>query len=83
MEGLTISSDGKKLYTLLQSATRQDGGSNAATRRYTRLLQYGLSPDSPTPAYEAECVDLVSDDEGYTSGIDTLLRGIHSPMGEF
>ncbi|OIW34207.1 outer membrane autotransporter [Coniochaeta ligniaria NRRL 30616] len=53
-EGLTISSDGKKLYTLLQSAARQEGGSNAATRRYTRLLQYGL--DSPTPVYEAEYV---------------------------
>jgi hypothetical protein len=55
-EGLTISSDGKKLYTLLQSAARQEGGSNAATRRYTRLLQYSLGGDSPTPVYEAEYV---------------------------
>jgi hypothetical protein len=55
-EGLTISSDGKKLYTLLQSAAWQEGGSNAAKRRYTRLLQYGLDSDKPTPVYEAEYV---------------------------
>lgn len=55
-EGLTISSDGKKLYTLLQSAARQEGGSNTATRRYTRLLQYALDSGKPTPVYEAEYV---------------------------
>jgi hypothetical protein len=53
-EGLTVSSDGMKLYALLQSATHQDGGSNAATRRHTRLLQYALDSNKATPVYEAE-----------------------------
>ncbi|KAB5511671.1 outer membrane autotransporter [Coniochaeta sp. 2T2.1] len=55
-EGLTISTDGKKLYTILQSAARQEGGSSSSTRYYTRLLQYALGGDSPTPVYEAEYV---------------------------
>ncbi|KAK2613018.1 hypothetical protein QQS21_000947 [Conoideocrella luteorostrata] len=41
-EGMTISPDGKSLFVLLQSATRQDGGQSSSTRRYTRLLQYAV-----------------------------------------
>jgi uncharacterized protein YhjY with autotransporter beta-barrel domain len=47
-EGLAISPDGKTLSALLQSSARQDGGDNAATRYYTRLLTYDISnPDAP------------------------------------
>ncbi|KAK3356453.1 outer membrane autotransporter [Lasiosphaeria hispida] len=42
-EGLTASPDGKWLYVLLQSAGRREGGSNSATRLYTRLLRYSTS----------------------------------------
>jgi hypothetical protein len=42
-EGLSLSPDGKTLFVALQSATRQDGGTNAATRDNTRLFTYDLS----------------------------------------
>ncbi len=51
MEGLSLTPDKTKLAALLQSATRQDGGTggNSATRRNTRLVIYDVSsnPDSP------------------------------------
>jgi len=49
-EGLAISPDGRTISALLQSATRQDGGTGgtAATRFNTRLLTYDIStPTSP------------------------------------
>ena len=46
LEGLALSSDGKTLVTILQSATRQDGGDKPETRNYTRVLYYDISnPD--------------------------------------
>jgi hypothetical protein len=42
-EGLSLSPDGKTLFVALQSAARQDGGTNAATRNHTRLFTYDLS----------------------------------------
>lgn len=39
---MTASPDGISLWALLQSAARQEGGSNSTTRRYTRLLQYSM-----------------------------------------
>lgn len=53
-EGLTVSSDGKTLYTLIQSALNQEGGLKKKNRRYARLLQYDIS--GPNPVYEAEYV---------------------------
>lgn len=49
LEGLSVSPDGKTLFTLLQSATRQDGGTGgtAATRFNTRLLAYDISGATP------------------------------------
>lgn len=49
LEGLSISPDGRTLFALLQSATRQDGGTGgtASTRDYTRLLVYNLTGPSP------------------------------------
>ena len=49
-EGLAISPDGRTLSALLQSATRQDGGTggNSATRFNTRLVTYDISnPSAP------------------------------------
>jgi hypothetical protein len=40
LEALTRSPDGKSLFTMLQSATIQDGGKSSSKRRNTRLLSY-------------------------------------------
>ncbi|KAF1947997.1 hypothetical protein EJ02DRAFT_391503 [Clathrospora elynae] len=48
LEALTASPDGKYLYTMLQSATIQDGGSSAKKRRNTRLLKYRIKDDKTT-----------------------------------
>jgi hypothetical protein len=43
-EGLTLTPPGGKfLVAALQSATRQDGGTSPATRRYSRLLYYDVA----------------------------------------
>jgi len=42
-EGMALSSDGRTLAVILQSATRQDGGASPATRRYTRMLFYDVA----------------------------------------
>lgn len=54
LEGLTASPDGKYLYSLLQSATIQEGGSKSKNRRYARLLKYALK--GKTATYAAEYV---------------------------
>ncbi|KAF2425837.1 outer membrane autotransporter [Tothia fuscella] len=54
-EGLTADPKGENLYVLLQSAARQEGGAEAETRRYTRLLQYKLDKKK-SPTYVAEYV---------------------------
>lgn len=43
LEGLTLTPDGKQLVAILQSATRQDGGTSPETRRHTRMLFYDVS----------------------------------------
>jgi len=50
LEGLSVSPDGKTLFTLLQSAARQDGGTGgtSAVRFNTRLLAYDLTGATPT-----------------------------------
>ncbi|TLD23431.1 outer membrane autotransporter [Venturia nashicola] len=53
-EGLTVDEDGQNLYVLLQSATQEDGGDKAATRRNTRFLKYDISEF--TPSYVSEYV---------------------------
>ena len=49
IEGFAITPDGKRLVTLLQSATIQDSTGNAQTRTNTRLMIYDIS-SSRTPA---------------------------------
>jgi hypothetical protein len=46
LEALTASPDGKYLYTMLQSALIQDGGSKSSARRNTRLLKYRVKTKS-------------------------------------
>lgn len=50
LEGLSLAPDGKTLFALLQSATRQDGGTGSAstTRFNTRLLAYDITGATPT-----------------------------------
>jgi len=55
LEGLTASPDQKTLYALMQSALVQEGGRNASTRRYARLLEYDIS-NSASPVYKAEYI---------------------------
>ncbi|NYZ11421.1 autotransporter domain-containing protein [Azospirillum sp. RWY-5-1] len=53
LEGLAITPDQKQLVALLQSATRQDGGTggSSATRYNTRMLVYNIeNPSSPVLA---------------------------------
>lgn len=54
MEGLAVTPDGRTLFGLLQSATRQDGGTGgtSAVRFTTRLLAYDLT--GPTPTLKGE-----------------------------
>jgi hypothetical protein len=42
-EGLTLTPSGRSLVAVLQSATRQDGGTSPDTRRYTRMLYYDIA----------------------------------------
>ncbi|MDB5510504.1 MAG: hypothetical protein JWL93_2973 [Hyphomicrobiales bacterium] len=47
-EGMALTPDGGLLVTILQSATRQDGGDAPATRRHTRVFAYDVSsPAAP------------------------------------
>lgn len=55
LEGLTASPDGNTLYALMQSALDQDGGLNASTRRYARLLEYDVT-EPFKPVYKAEYI---------------------------
>ncbi|CAG7852304.1 Uncharacterized secreted protein ARB_04696 Flags: Precursor [Serendipita indica DSM 11827] len=51
-EGLTTSASGDKVYALMQSALRQDGGGNKTTNRYARLFKW----DAHNLKLEAEYV---------------------------
>jgi hypothetical protein len=42
-EGMALTPDGKHLVALLQSATRQDGGTSPETRQNTRMLYYDIA----------------------------------------
>lgn len=70
LEGLSISPDGKVLFALLQSATRQDGGAGgtAPTRDHTRLLAYDLT--GATPSLIGEYVLRLP---SFTQGASTLV----------
>ena len=54
LEGLTISTDGRTLYALMQSALDQEGGPNNPYRLNARLLEYDVS--GLIPRYTKEYV---------------------------
>ena len=54
LEGLTVTSDGRTLYALMQSALDQEGGPNNPYRLNARLLEYDISGFKPQ--YQAEYV---------------------------
>ena len=51
-EGLTISADGKTLYTLIQSALDQEGGPSKESKQPARLLAYDISGAKPHYIHE-------------------------------
>ncbi|MCJ1400637.1 hypothetical protein MMC11_003845 [Xylographa trunciseda] len=51
-EGLTVSTDGKTLYALMQSALDQEGGPNDPSRKNTRLIIYDISQHTPVAIHE-------------------------------
>jgi hypothetical protein len=63
-EALTISPDGKTLYTMIQSALNQEGGPKKKNRQPARLLEYDIS--SGTPKYKHEYAVLLPKYNDYT-----------------
>ena len=56
LEGLSISADGRTLYALMQSATRQDGGAGSSGQnRFARLLEYDIA-NPASPRLTRECI---------------------------
>ncbi|KAG0671281.1 hypothetical protein C6P42_003623, partial [Pichia californica] len=82
-EGMDITPDGKYLFTLLQSATVQDGGDKAKSRYNSRLLKYDLtSSSSPTlvgeyvvvlPTYEVDKVKTAAQSEMRVISEDLIM----------
>ncbi|KAF7717010.1 Uncharacterized protein PECH_003175 [Penicillium ucsense] len=64
-EGLTMSPDGKTLYTLIQSSLDQEGGPDKQNRQPARMLAYDIS--SKTPRYLHEWVVMLPRYIDYTS----------------
>ncbi|OJJ48648.1 hypothetical protein ASPZODRAFT_61563 [Penicilliopsis zonata CBS 506.65] len=64
-EGLTVSPDGRTLYTLIQSALNQEGGLKKEYRENARLLEYDIS--SGTPVYKTEHVVVLPKYDDYTA----------------
>lgn len=65
LEAITISPDGKTLYTMIQSALDQEGGPEAQHRQPARILEYDISsPD--TPVYKHEYVAMLPKYRDYT-----------------
>lgn len=52
LEALSLSADGKTLYTMLQSALDQEGGPKKKNRQPTRFLAYDISSDTPKLKHE-------------------------------
>lgn len=56
LEGVALSPNGQKLFTLLQSGTIQDSGSLQQNRLYTRLAVYDISGNATPGTPQAEYV---------------------------
>ncbi|KAF5861596.1 hypothetical protein ETB97_012762 [Aspergillus alliaceus] len=83
-EALTVSPDGKTLYTMLQSALNQEGGPKKKNRQPARLLEYDIA--SGKPVYTHEYVVLLPKYEDYTknSSVVASQSEMHLlPTGDF
>ena len=86
LEALTISPDGKTLYTMMQSALNQEGGPKKKNRQPARLLEYDISSPSGKPVYKHEYVVLLPKYEDYTKNESVVASQseIHMlPTGDF
>ncbi|KAJ5161104.1 secreted protein [Penicillium capsulatum] len=51
-EGVTVSADGKTVYTLIQSALDQEGGPKSQSKQTARMLAYDISGKTPEYIHE-------------------------------
>jgi hypothetical protein len=71
-----MSPDNKKLWTLLQSALRQDGGNGGSSNRYyTRLLEYDITNKGPKLVAEY-VVKLPIEPDGKTTAAQSEIHYI-------
>lgn len=68
LEAITISPDGKTLYTMIQSALDQEGGPESQNRQPARILEYDIS--SSTPDYKHEYAVILPKYRDYTKAAD-------------
>jgi hypothetical protein len=90
-EGMALTPDGRKLAVVLQSATRQDGGDNPATRNHTRILVYDVADPAapkltaehvvPLPVFKAGDRTLVAAQSELTALSDTLFLMLSRDSG--
>lgn len=69
LEALTISADGKTLYTMIQSSLNQEGGPKKRYHQPVRLLEYDIS--GQTPQYKHEYAVLLPKYRDYTKESDS------------
>ncbi|CAI7677983.1 unnamed protein product [Penicillium pancosmium] len=83
-EGLTISADGKTLYTLIQSALDQEGGPGKSSRASARLIAYDISTSRPEYLHEWVVILPQYDDPAKSKPIVAAQSEIHQlPSGDF
>ncbi|KAF4225752.1 hypothetical protein CNMCM8980_007375 [Aspergillus fumigatiaffinis] len=81
-EGLTMSSDGKSIYAMMQSAMNQEGGPKKKFRRQARLLEYDISGQQPALLHEF-IVTLPLYDDGNDIEAATQSEIHKLPNGQF
>jgi hypothetical protein len=73
LEAVSVSPDGTRLFTILQSATVQDTGAGAATRNNTRVLVYDISktrtPTRPIGHYVLQLPTVRENGDGQAADI--------------
>ncbi|KAE8350716.1 esterase-like activity of phytase-domain-containing protein [Aspergillus coremiiformis] len=83
LEALTLSADGRTLYTMLQSALNQEGGPQKTSRQPARLLEYDVAG---TPVFRHEYVVLLPryDDYRKNQSVVASQSEMHLlPTGDF
>lgn len=88
LEALSLSTDGKTLYTMMQSALNQEGGPKKKNRQPTRLLAYDISADKPTLKHEYAVLlpkyhDYTKDDKDDPMRVASQSEILALPTGDF